>query len=140
MVENRAAVRVLRTQSAVVDVELAIRADHAQHVGVDGGEAHVVIEVFEENAFYQLDRVLAPLNHLLDVFLQVGYFFAIQRLVDTTRYRAGAVNALAGGQTYDFLAIFAQQHALFGNIRIVFDDPDNITVADIVIKTEQQVR
>ena len=50
------------------------------------------------------------------------------------------MDALASGETYDFLTIFAQQDPLFGNLRVVFDDADDITMTHLVIKSEQQVR
>ena len=49
------------------------------------------------------------------------------------------MNTFAGSETNDFLAILAQQYSLFGDLRVVFYDTDNIAVAYLVIKTEQQV-
>ena len=140
VIEEGAALGVAGAQAAMVELEGPLGPGEAQGVGIDGAEAVVVVGVAEEDALHELHGGLGPGDHLVAVGAQVVALLGGQGLVDAAGDGAGAVDALAGGDADDLLAVLAQQHPLLGDLGIVLDDADDVAVADGVIEAEEQVR
>ena len=71
VIEDDLAVHVFGAQTAVIDFESAIVANHAHHIAVDGAERHVVVEMIRKDPFNQLERALAPGDDLIDILEQI---------------------------------------------------------------------
>ena len=140
MVEDFAAIRVAGTQAAMVELEGPIRPHQAERSWHHRAEAVVVVGVAEEDALHELHGGLGPGDHLVAIGAQVIALLGGQGLVDAAGDGAGAVDALAGGDADDLLAVLAQQHPLLGDLGIVLDDADDVAVADGVIEAKEQVR
>ncbi len=87
----------------------------------------------------QMYCIAAPGDHLVDILEQLVAFRHRHRLVDPARDGPGAVDPLAGGDADHLLAKLAQQHALTGDLRMLFRNADDAAPGKVGVETEQQI-